>query len=114
MERVVIRDRLGHPLRIAQTALTDVPAAAVILGPKKYVTPISVHFRELSYSRPASLFDLESDPQERFNLLEQKAESGAWMKRIAEETPSGLDVSREKAALTAEQKERLRSLGYIE
>jgi choline-sulfatase len=75
---------------------------------------VSGGWKYIQAPRP-ELYDLEKDPGETENLASAKAGTAAEMRKTLEETirgsAAGPDASR---SLSAEESERLRSLGYIQ
>jgi len=107
---------------LAETAMSGDFRYAMRTGDRKLLTPVRLDFGHgLLVEHPEEIFDLRADPGEKTNLAadhpEQVDELKALMARqlqtIQERWGLGRDLSRSRA-LSAEEVERLRSLGYIQ
>lgn len=109
---------------LAETAMSGETRYAVIEDNKKYITPFELHFgEEISLSHETEVYDLAKDGLESQNLAGAQPTLTAHLKKILSDKLESIEKSREEHGsmrageskdLSAEEIERLRSLGYIQ
>jgi len=106
---------------IAETSMSGEPRYALRNGDYKLVTPYELDFgANLKIDKPEEVFDLRVDPLERNNLAQShpkmaeilRREMAEQMEAIRQRTAAGKTFSRSEQ-LSAQEIERLRSLGYL-
>ena len=104
---------------MAETAMSGAPRFALYRGIHKFITPWSLDFGEIKLDHGKELYDLAADYGETENLIKQQPTLATDLeKRIntylkeSSEMNSRLGIGQSEA-LTGEEMERLRSLGYV-
>jgi arylsulfatase A-like enzyme len=106
---------------IAETSMSGDPRYAVRDGARKLVTPYALDFGHgLEVDKPEEVFDLAVDPREQNNLAPDhpkmaevlRQQMADQMARVRATWGTGEGLTRSQA-LSAEEIDRLRSLGYI-
>lgn len=121
---LIINESTTQHSFIAETAMSGEPRFAVIEENTKYITPFELHFGEsITLSHPTEVYDLESDAAETQNLAESQPTLTSHLKKELSDKLENIEKNRnehgsmsagESRALSAEEIERLRSLGYIQ
>lgn len=106
---------------IAETSMSGEPRYAFRNGRHKLITPYDLDFgRNIKIAKPEEVFDLQADPAERTNLAATHPKMAEILRRgmaeqmeaIRQRSAAGKSFSRSEQ-LSAQEIERLRSLGYL-
>jgi arylsulfatase A-like enzyme len=107
---------------LAETSMSGDVRYAVFEGDTKYLTPVELDLgKDVKVNRGPEVFDLEADPGERNDLSEARPMMLSRMKQVLagelteiEKTHGAQMKSGDSKALSSEEIDRLRSLGYIQ
>ena len=108
-----IKDTQKKSPLVVRSYLSGLPSVAVIFGRAKYISPVSVRFKDLQIDKGPALYLLNEDEKEIENKAGQMPELLLKLRGIATLGKVQSEGKKTKTALTQSEKDGLESLGYL-